>query len=121
MAEIVRRVRHPFNVNSAALAAAEAALDDDDFISLSRETNRTGLRQLTAAIDEMGLTCLPSAGNFVAVDLQRDGAQVYERLLREGVIVRPVANYDLPQHLRVTIGTREENDFFVQALKKVLE
>lgn len=121
LVEIISRVRHPFNVNSAALAAAEAALDDNDFISLSRQTNQAGLRQLTEAFDGMGLPHIPSVGNFIALDLQRDGAQVYERLLREGVIVRPVANYDLPRHLRITVGTREENDFFVQALKKVLD
>jgi histidinol-phosphate aminotransferase len=121
LAEIISRVRHPFNVNLVALAAAEAALDDDAYINLSRETNQAGLLQLTAAFDKLGLTYIPSAGNFVAVDLQRDGSLIYERLLHEGVIVRPVANYDLPKHLRITIGTREENDFFIQALGKVLD
>jgi len=120
LAEIISRVRHPFNVNSAALAAAEAALDDDDFIHISRDSNQAGLRQLATAFDEMGLTHIPSTGNFIAVDLQRDAGQVYEDLLRQAVIVRPVANYGLPQHLRVTVGSKEENSFFIQALKKVL-
>ena len=120
LVEIISRVRHPFNVNSAALAAAEAALGDVEFVARSRQVNRTGLEQLTAVFDDMGLAYIPSAGNFVALDLQRDGTQVYERLLREGVIVRPVANYDLPRHLRITVSTRQENDFFIQALQKVL-
>ena len=120
LVEIISRVRHPFNVNSVALAAAEAALDDVEFVDLSRQVNRSGLDQLAAAFTAMGLSHIPSAGNFVALNLQRDGMQVYERLLREGVIVRPVANYDLPQHLRITVSTREENDFLLQALQKVL-
>lgn len=120
LAEMISRVRHPFNVNSAALAAAEAALDDDDFIRTSRHTNQAGLRQLTTAFEQMGLAYIPSVGNFTAVDLQRDASEVYEGLLRQAVIVRPVANYDLPQHLRVTVGSKQENDFFIQALTKVL-
>ncbi len=120
LVEIISRVRHPFNVNSVALAAAQAALDDDTFISLSRQTNQAGLCQLTTALDEMGLSYIPSAGNFVTFDLQRDAVQIYERLLRQGVIVRPVANYDLPRHLRVTVGSQEDNDIFLQILKKVL-
>ena len=120
LVELINRVRAPFNVSTAALAAAEAALDDVDFVIKSRESNRAGLRQLTTVFTEMGLNYIPSAGNFIALDLQRNGAEVYEQLLREGVIVRPVANYEMPRHLRITVGTWEENDFFIHALKKVL-
>ncbi len=116
----IGRVRHPFNVSVPALAAAEAALDDADFLERSRRTNREGLAQLAAAFDEMGLAHIPSVGNFVTFELPVDAAPVYDALLRKGVIVRPVANYGMPRHLRVTVGTREENDRFLQALREVL-
>jgi len=103
-----------------ALTAAEAGLDDADFLERSRRANREGLAQLAAAFDEMGLAHIPSVGNFVTFELPVDAAPVYDALLRKGVIVRPVANYGMPRHLRVTVGTREENDRFLQALREVL-
>ena len=118
--EIISRVRHPFNVSSPALAAAEAALDDQPFVERSRRLNSAGLRQLAGAFDGMGLKYIPSVGNFICVDLERDGGEVYQALLRRGVIVRPVANYDLPRHIRVTVGSEEENRRFLQALQEVL-
>ncbi|MBU1656522.1 MAG: histidinol-phosphate transaminase [Gammaproteobacteria bacterium] len=121
LAAVVGRVRHPFNVNSIALAAAEAALDDADFIRRSIAVNSAGLKQLASAFDEMGLRHIPSVGNFISVDVGRSGPETYQALLREGVIVRPIANYDLPSHLRVTVGLPEENARFLTALKKVLE
>ena len=120
MISLIGRVRHPFNVNMPALAAAEAALDDTDFLKRSRELNAAGLRQLEKAFEQMGLKWIPSIGNFISVDLQRDGAEVYQKLLEQGVIVRPVANYDLPQHVRVTVGTSAENQRFVEALQAVM-
>jgi histidinol-phosphate aminotransferase len=82
--------------------------------------NGEGLKQLGAAFSQRGLRFIPSAGNFLAVDVGRPAAPVYEALLREGVIVRPIANYGLPNHLRVTIGTLEENGIFLSALDRVL-
>lgn len=120
VADLMNRVRPPFNVNSVALAAAAAALDDAEHLTRSVALNAAGLKQLTAAFDLMGLAYIPSVGNFISVDLQRPGAPVYEALLHEGVIVRPVANYGMPNHLRVTVGTEEENKRFLAALKKVL-
>lgn len=117
---VVGRVRHPFNVNSIALAAAEAAMDDQLFITRSIKNNREGLAQLSRAFDEMGLSHIPSVGNFITVDVRRPGPEVFNELLREGVIVRPVANYNLPNHLRVSIGLPDENERFLEALKKVL-
>ncbi len=116
----IGRVRHPFNVSVPALAAAEVALDDAGFLERSRRTNREGLAQLASAFDGMGLAHIPSVGNFVTFELPVDAAPVYDALLRKGVIVRPVANYGMPRHLRVTVGTREENDRFLQALREVL-
>jgi histidinol-phosphate aminotransferase len=120
VADLLNRVRQPFNVNSMALAAAKAALQDSDFIHRAVEVNRAGMSQLVKGFEEMGLEYIPSAGNFITVDVARSGPEVDQALLHEGCIVRPVANYGLPNHLRVTVGLAEENDRFLAALKKVL-
>jgi histidinol-phosphate aminotransferase len=119
LTDLLNRVRQPFNCNSLAQAAALAALADEAFVARSVEVNRRGMAQVTAAFDGLGLRYLPSHGNFVLVHVG-DGAAVYQGLLKRGVIVRPVANYGLPQWLRVTIGLPEENDRFVGALREVL-
>lgn len=120
IAELLNRVRHPFNVNSIALAAAEAALDDVGFLDESRRINAAGLKQLAAGLDALGLEHIPSIANFISVDVGRDAGPVYEALLRKGVIVRPIGGYELPRHLRVTVGTGEENDRFLAALREVV-
>jgi histidinol-phosphate aminotransferase len=120
IADLLNRVRQPFNVNSLALAAATAALSDHGHLGRTVALNQTGLWQLGEALRERGLAYIPSVGNFITVDMGRLAAPVYEALLREGVIVRPVANYGLPQHLRVTVGTAEENQIFLAALDRVL-
>ncbi len=116
---LLERVRQPFNVNSVAQAAALAALADADYLARSAAENRAGLRALCAALDAMGVGYVRSHGNFLLVHVG-DAAQVYERLLRQGVIVRPVANYGLPQHLRVTVGLPAENERFIAALRSAL-
>jgi histidinol-phosphate aminotransferase len=121
IADILNRVRQPFNVNSVALAAATAALDDSRHIEESVRLNSDGLRQLLEGFARLNLAHIPSVGNFVCVDLRRPAAPVYEALLRQGVIVRPVANYGMPNHLRVTVGLPGENERFLKALKKVIE
>ncbi len=120
LAELLNRVRHPFNVNAVALAAAEAALDDAAFLDESRRVNTAGLVRLAAGFTEQGLAFIPSVANFIAVDVGRDAADVYEALLRRGVIVRPIAGYELPHHLRVSVGTADENERFLQSLREVL-
>ena len=119
VADMLNRVRQPFNVNSLALAAAAAALEDTAHLAQSLKLNAEGMRLLTRAFEERGLEYIPSVGNFVCVRVG-DGDAVYEALLREGVIVRPVANYGLPEYLRVTLGLPEENARFLDALKKIL-
>ena len=119
VADLMNRVRQPFNVNSVALAAAEAALNDTDFVRASYELNLNGMRQVTDGLKQLGLQCIPSFGNFVSFRVG-DGAGVFQKLLRAGVIVRPTASYGLPQHLRVTIGLESENRRFLEALKKIL-
>jgi len=120
IADLLNRVRQPFNVNFLGLAAATAALSDDEHLRRTMELNRAGLGQLAGAFAGRGLPYIPSVGNFITVDVGRPAAPVYEALLREGVIVRPVANYGLPGHLRVTVGTAEQNEIFLAALNRVL-
>nr|WP_297527216.1 histidinol-phosphate transaminase [Thiohalobacter sp.] len=120
VADLLNRVRQPFNVNSLALAAAEAALGDAAHLARSIEVNREGMAFWEAYCREAGLDYIPSVGNFITIDVGRPGAEVYEALLREGVIVRPVANYGLPDHLRISIGLPEENRRAAEALSRVL-
>ena len=120
IADILNRVRQPFNNNSLALAAAEAALTDNEHLQLTLKNNAQGMIYLTEGFKKLGLEWIPSAGNFVSVDLKRAGQPIYEALLRKGVIVRPVANYEMPNHLRISIGTPTENGQFLQALTDTL-
>jgi histidinol-phosphate aminotransferase len=119
VADMLNRVRQPFNVSSVAQAAALAALADTDYVAESARLNRAGLAQLSSALGAMGVEYLPSHANFLLVHVG-DGARVYEHLLRQGVIVRPVANYGLPAHVRVTVGLPEENRRFLAALESAL-
>lgn len=121
IADLLNRVRAPFNVNSLGLVAAEAALKDDEYIAKSCELNQQGLKQLSEGFDALGLEYIPSVGNFITVNIGRDAMATYEALLQEGVIVRPVAPYKMPNFLRVSVGLSEQNDVFLAALKKVLE
>lgn len=118
--DLLNRVRPPFNVNSLALAAATAALDDVEHLQRARAINANGMQQLVAGFKSLQLDFIPSVGNFICVDVG-EGAVVYEKLLREGVIVRPVANYAMPEYLRVTVGLEQENHRFLEALQKVLD
>ena len=122
-ADLLNRVRQPFNANSLALAAAEAALADVDHAAESRRLNTAGMAQLTAGFEALALPWIPSAGNFVSVRLgpRHAAGAVYDALLDEGVIVRPIANYGMPEHLRVTVGLGEENQRFLDALGRVLD
>ena len=122
--DLMNRIRQPFNVNSLAQAAAIAALNDKAFLQKGAENNRAGYRQLTAAFEELKLEYVPSYGNFVLVKVGEDegaGARVNVALLKQGVIVRPVGAYGLPQWLRISIGLPEENARFVEALKRALD
>ena len=120
VADYLNRVRPPFNVNQLALVAAEHALKDKEHLSKSVELNREGMKQLVAAFEQLGIEYIPSVGNFISAKMPRSGKAVFEALLREGVIVRPVDNYGMPDYLRITIGTEAENDKFITALNKVL-
>lgn len=118
--DLLNRVRQPFNVNIPALAAAEAVLQDNDYLRRSVELNQAGLNQLCEGLTAMGVEYIPSFGNFVAIDLKQSAMPVYEALLRKGIIVRPVGIYKLPNHLRVSVGTQAENERFLVALHEVI-
>ncbi len=117
--DLLNRVRHPFNVNSPALAAAEAALDDDAFLARSYALNTAGMAQLMAGLAELKIDTVPSKGNFLLAKVG-DAARINADLLTRGVIVRPVANYGLPECLRVSVGLAGQNARFLDALKACL-
>jgi histidinol-phosphate aminotransferase len=119
LADLMNRVRQPFNVNSLAQAAAIAALEDVEYVAESRRQNRAGMRELEAGLARLGVRYLPSHGNFLLIEVG-DAASVNKALLAQGVIVRPVANYDLPSWLRVTVGLPAENARFLAALESAL-
>jgi histidinol-phosphate aminotransferase len=120
VADVMNRVRQPFNVNSVALAAATAALDDMEFVARSYALNLQGLKQIEEGAHALGLKYIPSHGNFITVQVGKAG-EVYKRLLRRSVIVRPVTGYGLPEHLRITVGTAEENEKFLSGLAAALK
>jgi histidinol-phosphate aminotransferase len=120
VADLLNRVRQPFNVDSFAQAAAIAALGDRDFLRQTVDLNKAGMKQLTDGAARLGLSCIPSFGNFLTIDMGSDAVPIDQALLRLGVVTRPVANYGMPNHLRVSVGLPEENARFLVALEQVL-
>ena len=118
--EILNRVRPPFNVNSMGLAAAEAALSDSDFISQCVTENADQLVQLNQAFVDLDLTTIPSVANFICVQVGSNASKIYELMLAQGVIVRPIGNYGLPEHLRITVGLPSENQKVIATLRKII-
>lgn len=119
IANVLNRIRQPFNVNSLALAAATAALNDDEFLQKSMEVNAAGMQLLEDKCQDLGLRYVPSKGNFILVDFGRDAMPVYQQMLELGVITRPVANYGLPNCLRITIGTEAEMQRMIDVMDQV--
>ena len=109
LAALLNRVRQPFNVNAIGQAAAAAALDDVEFVGRCARENRAGLRRIESGLREIGLQWVPSAANFILVRVG-DGARWFAALQGKGVIVRPLAPYNLPEWLRVTVGTPDQNE-----------
>lgn len=120
VADLMNRVRPPFNVNTLALKAAEVALRDEQHISKSIELNREGMKQICQAFDRQGIEYIPSVGNFLSFKVSLPEKDVYEGLLKAGVIIRPIGNYEMPGFLRVTIGSQQENARFLNSLNKLL-
>ncbi|MGM0769573.1 MAG: histidinol-phosphate transaminase [Pseudomonadota bacterium] len=120
IANILNRVRQPFNVDTIALAAATAVLGDEAYLERSCQVNAAGMVQLEQGFRALDLPFIPSAGNFIAVDVGDNAMGVYQSLLEQGVIVRPVAGYGMPRHLRVSIGLEHENAKLLDALGNAL-
>jgi histidinol-phosphate aminotransferase len=116
--DLLNRVRQPFNVNSVAQAGAVAVLNDPAFLERSFEVNLAGMKQVTDGLASLGFDYIPSCANFVSFRVG-PAAQVFDRLLKQGVIVRPIAGYGMPEYLRVSIGTPTENQRFLDALASV--
>ncbi len=120
LAELLNRIRQPFNVNTLAQLAAEEALNDSEHMARSVALNNSGMQQLIAGFDSLGIHYLPSVGNFICIDMEQPAHSIYDQLLRRGVIVRPIDNYGMPNHLRVSVGLEEENTRFLKTLAEVL-
>ncbi|MDO8683986.1 MAG: histidinol-phosphate transaminase [Armatimonadota bacterium] len=116
----INRVREPFNVNSVAMAGAIASLEDPDQVKRSRELNSSGKKYLCAEFDRMGLPYSPSEANFIWVDVKKDSVKVFKEMLKRGVIIRTGDIFGAPTHIRVTMGTKEQNERFIAALAEVL-
>lgn len=119
IADILNRARLPFNVNSLAAKAAIFALQDIEHLKQSIELNNNGMKQLEEGLTNLTIPYIPSLGNFITLNVG-DAKDIYQKLLHQGVIVRPLAAYDMPQYIRVTIGTKTENKRFLESLEKVL-
>jgi histidinol-phosphate aminotransferase len=117
---MMQRVRQPFNVNAPAQWAALAALDDAEHVRRSLAVNRQGIDYLQKEFTRLGLEFVPTCANFILVRVGK-GQEVFNRLLSQGVIVRPMAGYQFPEHVRVTVGTVAENEKFIAALEKVIK
>lgn len=120
LADLMNRVRQPFNMNSLSLRAAEVALDDNDYLAESVAVNDAGMAQFVAFCEQHQLPFIPSHGNFLTIEVGDDATGLYQKLLQQGVIVRPVAGYELPRHLRVSIGLKHENQAFIDAMETLL-
>lgn len=119
IADILNRARLPFNVNTIAAVAACTALEDQEYVKMSVTLNQQGMEQLQEALKKFNLSYIPSIGNFITIDVN-DANHIYQNLLREGIIVRPLKAYNMASHIRVTIGTYEQNERFLTAIKKIL-
>lgn len=120
VADLLNRVRQPFNVNALAQTAALTALEDQNHIRKGVELNRVEMDKLTRGFERMGLEWIPSVGNFVSVDLGQPAMSTFDAMQQLGVIVRPVGNYGMPNHLRISVGLPEENEHCLQVLDTVL-
>lgn len=119
VSELLHRSRMPFNVNNCAVAAGIASLEDHEFLAKTRQVNADGLAQVSEGLEKLGIEYIPSVGNFITVDMKADALEIYNKILHKGVIVRPLVPYGLPNHLRITIGTHDQNVRLLQVLQEV--
>lgn len=125
LAELFHKIRTPFNANNLALLAAEVALDDQEFLSQSYQINAEGMTFLEQGLQQLGFDFIASSGNFITMfcdpNLGQNAADINQKLLENGVIIRPLMGYQMPNHLRITIGTKEENQRFLETLAKIMK
>ena len=122
LSELMNRIRQPFNVNSIGLAGALAAINDTEFVKRSYALNQAGMLQITTGLRQLGLTYIPSYGNFLSFKVENGKtAAVYQYLLQRGIIVRPIGIYEMPEFLRVTVGLASENNKFLQLLESAIK
>ncbi|AMM41630.1 histidinol-phosphate aminotransferase [Candidatus Desulfofervidus auxilii] len=119
LANILERVRYPFNVNTLAQVAAINALDDKEFLETTRKLVWEGREFITKALTELGIRVYPSEANFLLVYIGKKAVEIYESLLKKGIIVRPLTNYHLPEYIRISIGKPEENQTFIEFFKEI--
>lgn len=120
IADLLNRVRQPFNSNSIGLAAAQTALTDQKFVEACKERNNNGMQQLREYFDSFSINYIPSVANFIAVEFKERALGIYQQLLQRGIIVRPIANYQLDDFLRITVGSEQQNNRLIDALKEIL-
>lgn len=120
IAQAIQKVKEPFNVNMLAQVAACAALDDIEHLNKSKTVNLQGRKYLYDEFDKMGLSYVPTEANFVFVNVGKDSKEVFQALLKKGIIIRPGNIFGFPEYLRITIGTPEENERFIKGLQSVL-
>lgn len=120
IADILNRFRQPFNINSIAQVAAVAALKDSEYLSHSKAINSQGMAQLQSGVVNMGLDYIPSRGNFICINTGQNALSLYQRMLSKGIIVRPLVNYKMPQHLRISVGLPYENQRCIDVMQSVL-
>ena len=118
--EVLNRIRQPFNVNTIAQKAAIASLEDKYHLENSISKNHKNKLELYNLLDELGVEYIKSEGNFIAIKTNVDNRNLFQNLMKDGVIIRPIDLYEMPEFIRVTIGTSEENRFFIEALKKYI-
>jgi len=122
LSELMNRIRQPFNVNSIGLAGALAAINDTEFVKRSYALNQAGMLQISTGLRQLGLTYIPSYGNFLSFKVENGKtAAVYQYLLQRGIIVRPIGIYEMPEFLRVTVGLASENNKFLQLLESAIK
>lgn len=119
--DLLNRIRLPFNVSSPALAAAKAALEDQEHIQASFQLNQDGMKFFENELKRLNLEFIPSVANFITFDTQQDAVEVFQQLLKQGIIVRPLVPYKMPTHLRITIGLHEQNIKLIDALSSILK
>ena len=120
IAALINRIRLPFNTNSLAQVAAVAALEDKDFLQKTVDLVQEGLDFLYDSLEKLGIKYFPSQANFFLIDVEKDANEVFEKMLRQGVIVRSMTSYGYPDYIRINAGLHEENVRFIKALEKVI-